>query len=503
MGAMTETLSSGAADVPIWSRRTLIAIVSALVIVASSDVLIYGHEPGIGLAILGVVVGAGILVANPGAKRTRPIVFPALLALLGILPLIEAASLTGFLCGLFGLSILALAVSGHLPRLFEDLPAVLVRFGVLAPVRLIGDGLQLLGETGSRRAGGGLVRLALVWIVPLGFALIFALLFVAANPVLEAGFHAIRLEVLLELLDPRRVILWGLVALIVWPLLVPRLLVWQGLAEMQGPVAPRAESLIFGTTAIRNSLVLFNLLFAVQSVMDLVYLWGGVRLPDGMGHADYAHRGAYPLIVTALLAAAFVLAAMRRGGAGEKSPLIRALVYLWIAQNVLLVVSSILRLELYVEEYALTELRLAAGLWMALVATGLVLIIARIALNRSNAWLVAANLATLGVTLYGVSVVDTRALIAWYDVEHSFELTGKGQHLDTYLMGDLGWSAMPAVDYLLSHAPASRDDPYRELRLMRGAQAELILLPQDWQSWTWRGERLRQYVVSHPYAPGA
>ena len=156
------------------------------------------------------------------------------------------------------------------------------------------------------------------------------------------------------------------------------------------------------------------------------------------GHAEYAHRGAYPLIVTALLAAAFVLAAMRKGGAGERSALIRGLVYLWIAQNVLLVVSSMLRLELYVEEYTLTGLRLAAGLWMGLVAIGLVLIVARIVLGRSNGWLVASNLVALGVTLFGVSAVDTNAMIAWYNVAHSREMGGKGLPLDTGLMGELG-----------------------------------------------------------------
>ena len=57
---------------------------------------------------------------------------------------------------------------------------------------------------------------------------------------------------------------------------------------------------------------------------------------------------------------------------GQDSPLLRNLVYLWIAQNVMLFVSSMLRLDLYVEEYALTELRLAAGVWMGLVAVGLV-----------------------------------------------------------------------------------------------------------------------------------
>src|SRR4029078_10113192 len=68
---------------------------------------------------------------------------------------------------------------------------------------------------------------------------------------------------------------------------------------------------LFCPAAIVRALLLFNLLFAVQTVLDLTYLWGGVALPDGMTYASYAHRGAYPLIVTALIAAGFVLAALR------------------------------------------------------------------------------------------------------------------------------------------------------------------------------------------------
>ena len=69
-----------------------------------------------------------------------------------------------------------------------------------------------------------------------------------------------------------------------------------------------------------RSLVLFNLLFAVQTGMDIHYLWRGAALPDGMTYAAYAHRGAYPLIVTALLAAAFVIVAMRPGSTPSARP---------------------------------------------------------------------------------------------------------------------------------------------------------------------------------------
>ena len=50
---------------------------------------------------------------------------------------------------------------------------------------------------------------------------------------------------------------------------------------------------------------------------------------------------------------------MKPGGRGEQSRVIRPLVYLWVAQNVLLVASSILRLDLYVQIYLLTYWRVA------------------------------------------------------------------------------------------------------------------------------------------------
>ena len=98
-------------------------------------------------------------------------------------------------------------------------------------------------------------------------------------------------------------------------------------AVADGPVPPPLPSSVsaefLGPSTILRSLILFNLLFAVQTVLDGIYLWGDVALPDGMTYAAYAHRGAYPLIATALLAAGFVLvgdAPGRAGGAIDGDP---------------------------------------------------------------------------------------------------------------------------------------------------------------------------------------
>jgi hypothetical protein len=99
-------------------------------------------------------------------------------------------------------------------------------------------------------------------------------------------------------------------------------------------------------------------------------------------------------------------------GDSTQSKLLRPLVYLWIAQNVMLVLSSMLRLKLYVEIYLLTYWRVTAGIWMGLVAIGLVLIVIRIAQNRSHRWLIRMNLIARLATLYVCSLIDFDAMIA-------------------------------------------------------------------------------------------
>lgn len=480
-----------------WGRGAK-ASLALFLLIAVADLLFWQAMPGISLAIFFAAVALPILWLRRASVGSRTLLLAGAAFLLGLLPLIETLSPLGLLSGLFGISLLALAASHRLPRLFEDLAGTFLRFGMLAPFRLVMDSLRVLAIGTGKGLGGRITRTLLTWIIPAVFALAFLLLFSSANPLIETALTALKFESAFDLLQPGRIVLWGVVAVMAWPLLRPRLLPWPKVREVQGPVRFRAESLVFGRAAILRSLIVFNALFAVQTGLDALYLWGGVRLPDGLSYADYAHRGAYPLIVTALLAAGFVLAAMRRNGPAEKAPLIRRLVYLWIAQNVLLVISSILRLDLYVEVYSLTEMRIAAGIWMGLVAAGLVLILLRIMLGRSNRWLITANLATLGLTLYVCAFLDFSAMIARFNVENSREMGGQGQPLDLYYLDDLGPTAIPAIADYVKRA-ARPEHELRDFRLLAANMAGTFLAQKlDWRSWSFRDQRLRDDLLGNP-----
>jgi hypothetical protein len=137
-----------------------------------------------------------------------------------------------------------------------------------------------------------------------------------------------------------------------------------------------------------------------------------------------------------------VLVVLKPGSETARRPLIRRLVVLWIAQNLFLVASTALRTLDYVEVYSLTRMRIAALIWMGLVATGLVLICWRLLRAKSGAWLINANaLATLAV-LAAVSVVDLGAVSAAWNVRHAEEVGGAGAELDLCYLGSLGQASL-------------------------------------------------------------
>src|SRR5262249_10363694 len=155
------------------------------------------------------------------------------------------------------------------------------------------------------------------------------LLFAEANPLIENWLRLFDPQSATSHVGAVRLLFWAAALSVVWPFINtkwrPRKKAAARDTASPAPATSQASSPsldFFGVDAILRSLILFNLLFFVQTALDVFYLWGNAKLPPGVNYADYAHRGAYALILTALLAAGFVLAAMRPGGAAEKSGII-------------------------------------------------------------------------------------------------------------------------------------------------------------------------------------
>ena len=336
-----------------------------------------------------------------------------------------------------------------------------------------------------RRPGRRVSRLVPVLALPVLGSLVFLLLFASANPLIGDALAALDMGLIAGIISIPGTILWLLAFALCWAMLRP--LAW-------GRLAPARESgaamVLPGVTveSVTLSLLAFNALFALQNGLDLAFLWSGAPLPAGTTLAGYAHRGAYPLIATALLAGLFVLVTMRPGTPTAASRAIRRLVTLWTAQNVFLVASSILRTLDYIEAYSLTRLRIAALVWMALVALGLVLICLRLWRGKSDAWLINANAAAALLVLAGCSAVDLGRMAAAWNVRHARDAGGQGAVLDLCYLNTLGPSALLPITELEAR---TRDPELRErLAWSRNAMMDRMTpVLADWHGWTWRNDR--------------
>lgn len=477
----------------------------AAALIGFGDWLFWDHRIGLSLALFIAALAIAVVGTNR-ARASRPLVAAASAVLMaGLLALVEDVNALSVLFGVTGLGFFALALTSPDAR-WPDYLRAMLRLPFVGPFRLWSDWLRMLRL--RRHAHSNHAFDLIGWLVPLALLATFTILFASANPVLESWLGAIDLKALLQAIFSGRSIFWFLLLLLVWPLIRMRK-VCPAAPYPAGPAAPEDWGGLLGTSAILRSLVLFNGLFALQTGMDLTYLWAGGTLPNGMSHAAYAHRGAYPLIATALLAAGFVLIVMRESSPARTHKPVRALVLAFVAQNVLLVASSILRLDLYIAAYSLTYLRIAAFIWMGLVALGLVLILVAIMRGKSNAWLLGWNAAALALTLYAACFVNFPDLIARYNLAHCKEISGEGPALDIWYLTNLGPAAIPALDQhgnrLEQAFPGRKIDGipyaiggYRNTRMNILEDFRVQYGKAGWRGWGFAAWRLERYLAKVP-----
>jgi hypothetical protein len=474
---------------------TAYVLVALLLLVALGDWLCFGQSPGAGEAVF----AGGVIAACCATAAIRPTgirVFSAgVIGFLGQIPWLLAPGTIALGVSVLGTACAAACISGGGAALWPRTQAIL-RSMVW---RIAPDLLRVCRRAKPAATGMFSPAILLSWVLPVLGGAVFLGLFADANPLIASGLSAADPLIFFQSVSPARLLFWLGMASVAWPFLAPPVPKFKTLPAPR-PARGAAWAATFGAAALGRALILFNLLFALQTGLDAVYLWGGAKLPEGLTYADYAHRGAYPLILTALLAGGFAILATRPGRGPAGSQRVRLLLLLWIGQNLGLVGSSIFRLWLYVQVYSLSELRLASFIWMLLVFVGLVLIVLRIILGCNDAWLLRANAIALLVTLYMASCLNFPWAVAEYDVTHCSEVTGSGAALDLDYLQGLGPQAIPALDRYQVLTGKGGTTPFA-VEGAAGAAREMLAAnftpPTDWRGFSFWSWVLACYLVTH------
>lgn len=454
-----------------WKTGLLLALI------ACADVLVWNAAPALSFALLALLIAlAGLALAWPRLNmRTR--IGIASGAVFSVLPLIELVQPLSVLIAMCGLSAICAAFAG-LSR--HDLVRGAVRLWWVAPMHSAAGGITAARQLGEIRTGRIDTRAVIMgWALPLGATVLFATLLIGANPVLDRALSRLA-DWDVPVPNAWRLWFWLFLGAVIWPVLTAPMMRERLRARAPVRATVRRQGIV-NAGSVARSLIAFNALFAVQTGMDILFLYGNAGLPDGISAAAYAHRGAYPLLITALLAGLFAVLA-RPHLAGR--PVLRWLMLLWLAQTLALVAASVWRLDTYVDLYGLTRLRLAAYVWMGLVAAGLAIVVWQIRQDRPAAWMMVRSGALGGAVLYACAFVSFDGIIA----RHNLTTLEKP---DLHYLCSLSEDAIPSLYRHLGvslrwSCPAWQRHP-------------AVFVPKDWREWGFRNWRVRRSLEGMNY----
>ncbi|MFF8987210.1 DUF4153 domain-containing protein [Streptomyces globisporus] len=257
---------------------------------------------------------------------------------------------------------------------------------------------------------------------------------------------------------------------------------WDGITVSPGKPRGRVEWAL--------PLIVLNLLFAAFIALQLVVLLGGygkVRAETGLDHAEYARQGFWQLLWATLLTLLVIALALRwapRGGSRDRT-LVRAVLGTLCVLTLVVVASALRRMDLYVDEYGLTRLRISVAameLWLGVV---LVLILAAGVFGARFLPRAIAVSAAAGVLAFGLLSPD--GLIAEQNVQRFEARESAGIDID--YVKDLSADAVPALDRL--------PEPERSCAL-RIIQREVLHTDTPWYATSWGEAHAKEILEKRP-----
>ncbi|WP_093820561.1 DUF4153 domain-containing protein [Streptomyces sp. PpalLS-921] len=258
---------------------------------------------------------------------------------------------------------------------------------------------------------------------------------------------------------------------------------WDGMTVRPGPARKRAEWAV--------PLIVLDLLFALFVGFQLVVLLGGydkVLEETGLTRSAYARQGFWQLLWATVLTLVVIALARRwapRGGRHDRT-LVRSVLGVLCVLTLVVVASALRRMDLYVEAFGLTRLRIsvaAVELWL-----GVVLVLILVAGVFGARLLPRAVAVSAAACVLAFGLVSPDGLIAEQNV-HRYQ---ERKAIDIDYLRELSADAVPALDTL--------PEPLRSCALER-IQRKLATSDAPWYATSWGEARARDVLAANPAEP--
>ncbi|MEM6346021.1 MAG: DUF4173 domain-containing protein [Bacteroidota bacterium] len=184
-----------------------------------------------------------------------------------------------------------------------------------------------------------------------------------------------------------------------------------------------------------------NLMLLANNVIDIDWIWLGFEVEPNMNLKNFVHEGTYLLILSIMLSMGIMLYFFRRNQHFYRDQgLLHILSYLWVAQNVILVISVALRNYHYIAYHGLAYKRIGVFFFLLATVLGLFTLFAKIRNQKSAFYLFRIN----GWAVYGTILLlccfNWDMIIARYNLTQDYP----GQ-IDTEFLLSLSDKTLPVL----------------------------------------------------------
>jgi len=248
------------------------------------------------------------------------------------------------------------------------------------------------------------------------------------------------------------------------------------------------------------SFAALNVLLLGLNIIDISTLWFGYK-PTGNFSADL-HKGTESLIFSIVLAMVIILYFFRGNqNFYRRRKALQYLAYLWIIQNLILIVSVLLRDGFYIEFYGLTHKRIGVLVFAILCIIGLGTVYFKVAKQKTLFFLLKLNGSIWFILLLAFSTINWDITIVRYNLAHSNNI-----NLDVDYLLSLSDKTLPLLDKNRAkiHTDASKDaypevvaKPYADKVYLRQLNERIEFFKERYENVSWLSWNLPDWQAAN------
>lgn len=250
--------------------------------------------------------------------------------------------------------------------------------------------------------------------------------------------------------------------------------------------------------------IFLNAMLIILNFGDITTIWFKFSLPKGMKHSDFVHSGVGLIIFSIIIATILIMFLFRKNfNEFKHSKILKGLVYFWIVQNIVMLVSTMFRNDLYIQSFNFTYKRIGVYYWLGLAVFGLLIMFAKVLGNKSNWFLIRTNFAVW------FTVLSFSGLVNWDGVITQYNLKNKPlRDVDLFYLFSLSDTNIPELLAVTKRKdfPLVKDCVSDRSEFYYSEKAYLTLLNEkifhymrdyrsDWQSWDLRDKKIINLLI--------